>query len=448
MAVAPTVVAELNALAAARYEELLWSPAGSAALAYARSRGLSDRAIRHWRLGFAPADGRTLLRELGREGWGEPTLIEAGLVRPGERGASDLLRDRLVLPIIDRDGTRVLAFGSRRLRDDDPKVPKYLNSPETPLFRKGETLFGLPNLGAIERAGEAFVVEGNLDAIALWDAGVENVVAAAGTAFTAEHLAVLRAAVGKITLVLDADAAGQAATVRSLLLPGADRAGLGVVEMTGGKDPAELIGAGGRAAWDTLVGGGRADRWEHLWRAIERRHPERISDVEAAIAWKDDWVALVREHGGDPLTARGLLGRLASALELPAPLLAKEYLADLAPEPLVDAGDASTEELLLLALAADWGRRAPLVGYLPLGKAAQAELTRWRKAGSPALGPRLARLVEPEGAAAEDRFSLELRRARPRIAARYAELTRRSIGDPESDEGREAAALGAFLRGD
>lgn len=448
MAVAPAVVAELNALAAARYEELLWSPPGAAALAYARSRGLSDRALRHWRLGFAPADGRTLLRELGREGWGEPTLIEAGLVRPGERGASDLLRDRLVLPIIDRDGSRVLAFGSRRLRDDDPKVPKYLNSPETPLFRKGETLFGLANLAAIERAGEAFVVEGNLDAIALWDAGVENVVAAAGTAFTAEHLAVLRSVVGKITLVLDADAAGQAATVRSLLLPGAERAGLGVVEMAGGKDPAELIGTGGRAAWDALVAGGRLDRWDHLWRAIERRHPERSADVEAAIAWKEEWATLVREHAGEPLAARGLLGRLASALELPITLLAKEYLTDLAPAPLVEEGGASGDELLLLALATNWSLRAPLVGYLPLGKPALAELERWRKAGSPTLGPRLSRLVEAEGAAAEDRLSLELRRARPRIAARYAELTRRSIGAPESDEGREAAALGALLRGD
>ena len=446
MAVAPAIVAELNGLAATRYEELLWSPAGAVALAYARSRGLSDRAIRHWRLGFAPADGRTLLRELGREGWGEPTLIEAGLVRPGERGASDLLRDRLVLPVIDRDNSRVLAFGSRRLRDDDPKVPKYLNSPETPLFRKGETLFGLANLPAIERAGEAIVVEGNLDAIALWDAGIEHVVAAAGTAFTAEHLAVLRASVPKITLILDADAAGQAATIRSLLLPGADRAGLGVVEVTGGKDPAELIASGGRAAWDQLIDAGRTDRWDHLWRAIERRHPDRLDEVEAAIAWKEEWTTLVREHAHEPAVARSLIGRLATAVQIELPVLVREYLADLQPEPALDAGDTSVEELLLIALASDWSGRAALTDYLPFERAAKAELERWRRAGAPTLGPRLARLAEAEGAAAEDRLSFELRRARPRIAARYAQLTREGGADPERV--REAASLGALLRGD
>lgn len=441
MAATPETIAELNGLARDFYQARL---AGNReAQALFRARGLSDETIAHWQLGYGPS-GSSLLRHLAEKGWGEGALIEAGLVVSGARGAVDFHRDRLIFPIPDTDGVRILGFGSRRMRDDDPDVPKYLNGPDTPLFHKRELLYGLPNAADIHRSGTIFIVEGNFDMLGLWNAGVRNVAAALGTALTVEHLALLHGLASRIDLVLDADAAGQAATVRSLLLDGIDAFDVGVVPLTGGKDP-DVIVREDPEAWGRLLAS-RRSRWEHLWQVTLAPYSARLdSDVEARVAWKEAWARLVHEHAADRAIGRKLLGRLGRRLGLPPALLDGEYLAEL------PAASAERDELLLVALARHWSERAILAPLIPLGKGAAAVREVWLRRGKPELSGRLATRAAQEADEAEAILQIGLRgELRGRIEARLSEL---ASSAPKADEAsrmeisREARALRSFLHG-
>ena len=322
MSLTVATLAALNEAACAFYEAALASPAGEAARRYLASRGLSGRTVARWRLGYAPGGGLALARHLGSAGHGETALLEAGLMRSGTRGSYDHLRDRLVLPVIDADDRRIAGFGSRRLRDDDPSIPKYLNSPRTLLFRKSELLYGLPNLTDAARSGEVLVVEGNIDMLALWDAGFTGAVAAAGTAFTAGHLALIAERVPRVTLVLDGDAAGRAAADRALRLPGAGAIDMGVVTLVGANDPAEMIATGGRAAVESALAN-RVPRWEALWGGVTAGHPG--DDAEDRIVRKDALVELIVEGAADRAEAGRLFARAEAELGLPVGILAAEY---------------------------------------------------------------------------------------------------------------------------
>jgi DNA primase len=182
---------------------------------YLRRRGLDDAAIARFRLGFAPDTRGALKGALAREGFDEGLLIEAGLLAAPEepgRGSYDRFRGRLMFPIADRRG-RVIGFGGRLLGDGEPK---YLNSPETPVFHKGRTLYGLDlALAPAREAGALVVVEGYMDAIRLHLAGHRHVVAPLGTALTEEQLEVLWRVVPEPTLCFDGDAAGVRAAARA-----------------------------------------------------------------------------------------------------------------------------------------------------------------------------------------------------------------------------------------
>ncbi len=207
--------------AAVYYEKMLHMPEGKAAAAYLAGRGVTAETIARFRLGFAP-DGRFALKAaLLRAGAGEDTLIESGLViRPPEGGGGtyDRFRGRVMFPITDRRG-RVVGFGGRIL---GPGEPKYLNSPETPLFQKGRLLYGLSQaLSAIRDAAAVIVVEGYMDAIGLAQAGYPHTVAPLGTALTSDQLGALWQLAADPVLWFDPDAAGRRAAVRAaeLALP-------------------------------------------------------------------------------------------------------------------------------------------------------------------------------------------------------------------------------------
>ena len=213
--------------AATRYFcRMLRMPEGKAALDYLHRRGLADEAMGGWRLGFAPDGGHALKTALGRDGIDEPMLLEAGLlVQPedGGRGSYDRFRGRVTFPIADRRG-RVLGFGGRLL---GPGEPKYLNSPETALFRKGRLLYGIDRaVEAARAAGTIVVVEGYMDVIGLAEAGWPHVVAPLGTALTEDQLRVLWSLTPEPILLFDPDAAGERAALRAaeralpLLKPG------------------------------------------------------------------------------------------------------------------------------------------------------------------------------------------------------------------------------------
>jgi DNA primase len=197
------------------YERVLHMPEGRDGLEYFRRRGLDDKTIADFRLGFAPDNRGALKAALKREDFDESLMIEAGLlIEPEDQGRQtyDRFRGRVMFPILDRRG-RVVAFGGRVMGDTKPK---YLNSPDTPLFHKGQLLYGLPQAReASQQDAPIIVTEGYMDVIALHRAGFRGAVAPLGTAVTEEQIGELWKMTNEPILCLDGDAAGKRAAVRA-----------------------------------------------------------------------------------------------------------------------------------------------------------------------------------------------------------------------------------------
>ena len=282
----------LEALAAAAgfYEAQLWAPAGVRAREYLTGRGLDEETILRFRLGWAPEDRQALRRALSSE-YPEALLLEGGLLRQPESGGTpyDYFRGRVIFPIGDRAG-RVIAFGGRTLGDDQPK---YLNSPDTPLFEKGRVLYGWAAARANAARGvdgeappPAIVVEGYMDVIALHRAGFATAVAPLGTALTETQLHELWRLSPEPVLCFDGDAAGQRAALRALhralplLQPGRS---LRFATLPPGEDPDSLIRTRGRPAFGEVLTAARPLS-EMLWQSELAAHPidtpERRADLE------------------------------------------------------------------------------------------------------------------------------------------------------------------------
>ncbi len=238
------------------FERQLRLPEGRVGLDYFRGRGISEDSIKKFRLGFAP-DGRGALKaHLTKEGVAEDLMVEAGLVirtDDASRAPYDRFRGRVMFPITDTRG-RIIAFGGRIL---DKGEPKYLNSPETPLFHKGYNLYALSqSLPQIRTSGQAIVVEGYTDVIALHQAGIATAVAPLGTALTEDQIKLLWRHAPAPVLCFDGDAAGARAAYRA-----AERAlailqpdtGLAFVELSGGEDPDTMVRRQGATAFATLI---------------------------------------------------------------------------------------------------------------------------------------------------------------------------------------------------
>ena len=226
---------------------------GKAGLAYFAGRGISEEVIEAFSLGFAPEAWDKLSTAFMKRGVSQELLLKAGLVSESQKaqGVYDRFRGRVIIPIADERG-RVVGFGGRVL--DDSK-PKYLNTQETVLFNKRKLLFGLDRSHrAIQEAGYAIVVEGYMDAISVFGAGVENVVASLGTAFTVDHAKKLMRYAKEIYFCYDSDEAGQQATIRALSIAARDTgAVVKVITVPDGKDPDEFIRKHGAEAFRALV---------------------------------------------------------------------------------------------------------------------------------------------------------------------------------------------------
>ena len=226
---------------------------GAAGKAYLAGRGITDEAIERYQLGFAPDAWSKLSDAFKKRGISEKILVDAGLAAVRERGSGvyDRFRNRVIIPIADERG-RVVGFGGRALGD---AKPKYLNTAETPVFNKRKLLFGLDRAHrAIAGEGAAIVVEGYMDAIAAWEAGVTNVVATLGTAFTSDHAALLLRRAPRIVFCYDSDTAGQEATLRALAAVRGRAAEVRVLLLPDGKDPDEYVRTHGAEAFRALVG--------------------------------------------------------------------------------------------------------------------------------------------------------------------------------------------------
>lgn len=201
------------AIAAEFYTHSLWEAGGGTAREYLDQRGVDPEIAKKFGLGYAPAGWDALIARMRRESIGDDLLVQAGLVLPRQSGSGvyDRFRGRLLFPIRDTQG-RVVAFGGRAFGDEQPK---YLNSPETPLYVKGQMLYALDLArGAMRDAGRAILVEGYLDCLMAHQHGFGETVAALGTAFTPAQLGLLRRHADEVVALFDADAAGQKAASR------------------------------------------------------------------------------------------------------------------------------------------------------------------------------------------------------------------------------------------
>ncbi|MDY0213556.1 MAG: DNA primase [Desulfuromonadaceae bacterium] len=230
---------------------LLRENEGAEARAYLRRRGYTGEMVRRFRLGYAPAGWDTLCAHLKRKDIDLEQAVALGLVRRSDEGREyDMFRRRLLFPVQDSSGHAV-AFGGRVL---DNSLPKYINSPETPLYHKGRILYGMHDAKSfMRRQRRVIVVEGYFDHLALVQAGVENVVATCGTALTAEHATLLKRYVDTLVLLFDQDKAGQAACFRAL--PLLLQAGLQVqnLSLEQGEDPDSFLARHGKEAFEARL---------------------------------------------------------------------------------------------------------------------------------------------------------------------------------------------------
>jgi len=285
---------EMNKEAARYFHSQLYGPQGAQALDYLRRRGLSQATLTNFGLGFAPDSWDGLLNALAEKGYDKKMVLEAGLAVSNDKGRIyDRFRNRVIFPIIDVRGS-VIGFGGRVM--DDSK-PKYLNSPEGPVYNKSRNLFAL-NIAKKSKEGRIILTEGYMDTIALHQAGFDCAVASLGTALTADHAQLLARYTKEAVIAYDGDGAGVAAAQRAI--PLLEKAGLKVkvLQMRGAKDPDEFIKAYGRDAFAKLLD----ESSNHI--------EYRLEKIKSKYDLKDDAqrIEFLRE-------ATGLIASLSSAVE-------------------------------------------------------------------------------------------------------------------------------------
>lgn len=366
---------EAVAFAADFYERMLRDDAvGRKARQYLKDRGIPDEAADRFRLGYAPDEWRALRTAAHPHGFDDDVLETAGLIKRSEKMPEpyDRLRDRLVFPITDVRG-RVIGFGGR-LMSGDAVGPKYLNSPETPLYHKGRELYGLHwAKGAIRREESALVVEGYMDYVSLAARDVENVVAALGTAMTPEQAQLVTRYAGQILLLYDSDAAGLRATFRSgdeILRAGGHPM---VVTLPPGEDPDSVARKGGREALAPFLDDA-VDLLERKFHILEERgYFEDVEGIRKALdgllptlraakdaTLRDIYVDRVAKRTG--VRPETLQAEIQAAAPSPQRAASQRVeRVELAPAPR--EGD-SAERMLLLLLARDPRRVEQVVEHL------------------------------------------------------------------------------------
>ena len=249
---------EINRAAARFFYKRLKTPEGKIGLDYLKSRQLSASTIKSFGLGYAPDSWDALHNHLRNLGYTDDLIFQADLIskRKNSSGYYDRFRNRVMFPIIDLRGN-VIAFGGRRLTDDKT-VAKYINSSDTPVYKKSTVLYALNYAKNSKRKG-LILAEGYMDVIALHQAGFDNAVAACGTAFTQEQARLLSRYTDEIIVTLDADEAGQKATNRTIEILKSTGMNIRVLRVDGAKDPDEFIKKYGPERFQGLLDGANND---------------------------------------------------------------------------------------------------------------------------------------------------------------------------------------------
>lgn len=314
----------LHAAAAAWFHQnLLKSPQAQRAREYLKGRGISSEVARSWQLGYAPDSWDALIVFAREKGFSAEEISRSGLASSKDDQAQPdtaspqshtyaRFRDRVMFPIRNDYG-EVIAFSGRVL-DPGAKTAKYVNSPETPLFVKGRVLYGLDkSKRALIDAGTAIVCEGQLDLISAFEAGVQNVIAPQGTAFTPDQARLLRRFVDTVVLCFDSDTAGQEAVSRSL--PALLECGLDVrvARLPQGEDPDSLIRTAGPDAFRSAVAEAR-NFFDHALLVLSEANALETPQQKARAARRlGPFVALIKEPVLRETTARKIASRLGTS---------------------------------------------------------------------------------------------------------------------------------------
>jgi DNA primase len=313
---------EAHKVAAAYYAEQLATPDAEAGRAFLAERGFDDAAAQTFGVGFAPRDGDALFKHLRQKGFKDEELVTGGLVAMGNRGHYDRFRGRLLWPIRDASGDTV-GFGARRLFDDDRVEAKYLNSPDSPVYKKSQVLYGIDLARRdIARASQAVVVEGYTDVMACHLAGVMTAVATCGTAFGEDHARVLRRLLhdheefrGEVIFTFDGDEAGQRAALRAF---GGDQqfvAQTYVAVEPDGLDPCDLRLQKGDAAVRELVARRTPLYRFVLGNVVTRYDLDRADGRVDALREAAKLVSSIRDRSKVDAFARELAGMLGIDVE-------------------------------------------------------------------------------------------------------------------------------------
>lgn len=314
---------------------------------YIQGRGITAESIERFRIGYAPDGWQNLLRYLKEKGYRDQEILESGLAVSGNKGPYDMFRNRVMFPITSMSGT-VVAFGGRAF---DDATPKYLNSPETAVFNKSETLYGIFHAKEdIRRDNRVLLAEGYLDVIVCHQYGFRNVVAPLGTSLTAAHIRKLRTIAERIVLVFDGDTAGQAAAKRSLPLLCQNNFAASVLLLPDKEDPDSFLKKHGGAAFSQLLENAQG----MIQFLFSVNKGDKLSTVREALAL----IAQV----GDLLTADEMLTELAETSRINEMTLRDELKKVKGPKPLRTAtplvrqagpqARRSEEHLLLSAVLA------------------------------------------------------------------------------------------------
>ncbi|RYD82444.1 MAG: DNA primase [Verrucomicrobiaceae bacterium] len=309
------------------HNQLLKKQSAQVARDYLKSRGISVEVARGWKLGYAPDSWDALTNWLREEEYTKDEVVVSGLGKLNDDGNSfyDRFRHRVMFPICNDQG-EVIAFSGRTL-DSELKGAKYVNSPETPLFKKGSVLFGIHrSKRALIEKESAIVCEGQLDLITAFESGVQNVIAPQGTAFTEQQARILGKLVKEVILCFDADKAGDNAAVKSLPWLLGENLGVRLVEMPSGEDPDSLIRGQGAEAFRQLVEQSRDFFDVQLDRLAKRQEfqtPQGRADLARQFG---EWAS----HVKDPLMREMLSNKLSSRFEVSQQQFAKLIIK---PEP-------------------------------------------------------------------------------------------------------------------
>ena len=291
---------------------------GAAALEYFHNRGITDAVIERFSLGYSLPSFNALEFNLTRKGCSREQLAAAGLIRERNGSYSDFFVNRVMIPIKDPRG-KVIAFGGRVMDDG---LPKYLNTGETDVFQKRETLFGLDvALKAIREAKEAIIVEGYMDAISLHAAGINRAVASLGTAFSEQHAKLLHRVTENVVFAYDSDDAGRRNAVRAVSI--AKKAGLSVkvLNVPEGKDPDAFVRKSGRDAFEDLV--------KNAWDGTEFQirytiSKNNVSELAGKVQCVSNIIPYLQECKTE-IEAEGYIRFLAKELVIDEGLIMGEY---------------------------------------------------------------------------------------------------------------------------